>query len=60
MTNEEYCHYSDLPSPMAYINIKDDVESEIKIDAFAIDRIIEMAWEDRAYCLTQYKNKCTG
>ena len=47
MTNEEYCHYSDLPSPLAYINIKDDVESEIKLDAFAIDRIIEMAWEDR-------------
>ena len=47
MTNDEYCHYSDLPSPLAYINIKDDVESENKIDAFAIDRIIEMAWEDR-------------
>lgn len=38
-----YCHYSDLPSPMAYVeeNVK-----EVLLE-FDIDRIIEMAWEDR-------------
>lgn len=47
MTNEEYCHYSDLPSPMAYMNIQKSIDSENELDDQAIDRIIEMAWEDR-------------
>lgn len=39
--NEElYCYYSGLPSPLAYAQ----VEVEAKLD---IDRVIEMAWEDR-------------
>jgi len=47
MKSEEYCHYSDLPSPMAYMKIKEEKESKEELDEFAIDRIIEMAWEDR-------------
>jgi uncharacterized protein (TIGR03643 family) len=47
MTNEEYCHYSDLPSPMAYMNIQRPIDSKKELDEQAIDRIIEMAWEDR-------------
>ena len=43
-----YCYYSDLPSPMAYM----DAESKKTIVVVAlsdidINRIIEMAWEDR-------------
>lgn len=41
-----YCHYSDLPSPNAYIESKDNV-IEKEFSTFDIDRIIEMAWEDR-------------
>lgn len=41
MNKEEfYCHYSDLPSPMAYA----ETENHSMLN---IDRIIEMAWEDR-------------
>ena len=47
MTNDEYCHYSDLPSPMAYINIEESVETKTTLSEVEIDRIIEMAWEDR-------------
>jgi hypothetical protein len=48
MTNEEYCHYSDLPSPMAYMNIKEEEQPTQKsLSENDIDRIIEMAWEDR-------------
>ena len=47
MTNEEYCHYSDLPSPMAYMNIEESVETKTTLTEVEIDRIIEMAWEDR-------------
>ncbi len=47
MTNEEYCHYSDLPSPMAYMNIEESVETKTTLSEVEIDRIIEMAWEDR-------------
>jgi uncharacterized protein (TIGR03643 family) len=47
MTNEEYCHYSDLPSPMAYMNIQKPIDLKKELDEQAIDRIIEMAWEDR-------------
>jgi len=41
-----YCYYSDLPSPMAYMKEEEEVKATTfsKID---IDRIIEMAWEDR-------------
>lgn len=42
---EIYCHYSDLPSPMAYIQQIEDFDEELKPEE--IDRIIEMAWEDR-------------
>jgi uncharacterized protein (TIGR03643 family) len=47
MKTEHYCHYSDLPSPLAYVSPKSD---EPEIQEFSdqdIDRIIEMAWEDR-------------
>jgi uncharacterized protein (TIGR03643 family) len=47
MTNDEYCHYSDLPSPMAYMNIEESVETKTTLSEVEIDRIIEMAWEDR-------------
>lgn len=43
---ENYCHYSDLPSPMAYMNASGNVE-ENELSEEDIDRIIEMAWEDR-------------
>jgi len=45
-TKETYCHYSDLPSPLAYMNIEDK-ETESELQPVEIDRIIEMAWEDR-------------
>ena len=46
------CYYSDLPSPMAYLELQ---ENEEKINSKLlipfterdINRIIEMAWEDR-------------
>ena len=41
-----YCYYSDLPSPMAYVDLEDEV-SEKELSTIDIDRIIEMAWEDR-------------
>jgi uncharacterized protein (TIGR03643 family) len=47
MTNDEYCHYSDLPSPMAYMNIEESVETKTTLSEVEIERIIEMAWEDR-------------
>lgn len=42
---ENYCYYSDLPSPMAYVKQPNNLQAELKEDE--IDRIIEMAWEDR-------------
>jgi uncharacterized protein (TIGR03643 family) len=42
-----YCHYSDLPSPMAYVQPKVEHEVNTPLTAQEIDRIIEMAWEDR-------------
>jgi uncharacterized protein (TIGR03643 family) len=42
---QSYCHYSDLPSPMAYM-IKNDKDSD-ELTEEEVDRIIEMAWEDR-------------
>lgn len=46
---EHYCYYSDLPSPMAYISIKETQKdrSSKALSPEEIDRIIEMAWEDR-------------
>jgi uncharacterized protein (TIGR03643 family) len=54
MVNENdlvICHYSDLPSPMAYLAMQEaeDVHKKEKV-MFSdkdINRIIEMAWEDR-------------
>ena len=46
--DENFCYYSGLPSPMAYLD-----EHEVKIvlptvhSDSDINRIIEMAWEDR-------------
>lgn len=47
MNAENYCHYSDLPSPMAYMEVEQERKQEIVLSRFDIDRIIEMAWEDR-------------
>jgi uncharacterized protein (TIGR03643 family) len=49
--NNLICYYSDLPSPMAYLAIQES-EHNIKKDQVVfsekdINRIIEMAWEDR-------------
>lgn len=45
------CHYSDLPSPMAYMEIQNSsINEDEKSTVFSpidLDRIIEMAWEDR-------------
>lgn len=41
----DYCYYSDLPSPMAYMEVNED-PSPI-LTRKDINRIIEMAWEDR-------------
>jgi uncharacterized protein (TIGR03643 family) len=43
MENHLMCEYSGLPSPMAYTQ----VETEIPEENQDIDRIVEMAWEDR-------------
>lgn len=41
-----YCYYSNLPSPMAYVEAeKDTINSPL--NSFQINRIIEMAWEDK-------------
>jgi uncharacterized protein (TIGR03643 family) len=45
MENELYCYYSDLPSPMAYVEKQKEANKELSL--VDIDRIIEMAWEDR-------------
>jgi uncharacterized protein (TIGR03643 family) len=41
-----YCFYSDLPSPMAYMQ-EDEAETTNALSIIDSDRIIEMAWEDR-------------
>jgi uncharacterized protein (TIGR03643 family) len=48
MNREEntYCYYSDLPSPMAYL-LAQEPEPRPPLTPFEIDRVIEMAWEDR-------------
>jgi len=53
--DENYCYYSGLPSPMAYMNffqqnssiIPEDKVNKENLSEADIDRIIEMAWEDR-------------
>jgi uncharacterized protein (TIGR03643 family) len=45
MENENYCFYSDLPSPLAYMSQEKLNDDELTIND--VDRIIEMAWEDR-------------
>jgi uncharacterized protein (TIGR03643 family) len=45
MAQELICHYSDLPSPLAYVREK--IEVTKTISESDVDRIIEMAWEDR-------------
>jgi uncharacterized protein (TIGR03643 family) len=44
--NENYCYYSDLPSPLAYEDMPESAAAPV-LSAVDIDRIIEMAWEDR-------------
>lgn len=41
---DAYCYYSDLPSPMAYM---EQEEEKTELSEADTDRIIEMAWEDR-------------
>lgn len=45
MKHDLVCHYSDLPSPWAYV--QEEQKETIVLDETTIDRIIEMAWEDR-------------
>ena len=48
-TNDLTCYYSDLPSTMAYL-ILQEKEAKENTSVFSvqdINRIIEMAWEDR-------------
>lgn len=45
MAEELICQYSNLPSPLAYV--KEKIEDLNNVSETDIDRIIEMAWEDR-------------
>ncbi len=45
MEHDLVCHYSNLPSPLAYAK-QQSLNSE-QLSETDIDRIIEMAWEDR-------------
>ena len=51
VTNNLMCYYSDLPSPMAYLEIQEakilDKKIVISFTERDVNRIIEMAWEDR-------------
>jgi uncharacterized protein (TIGR03643 family) len=51
VTNNLMCYYSDLPSPMAYLEIQEakilDKKIVLPFTERDINRIIEMAWEDR-------------
>jgi uncharacterized protein (TIGR03643 family) len=40
-----FCHYSGLSSPMAYFEIEKECSPSLSFKD--VDRIIEMAWEDR-------------
>ncbi len=47
LENNKYCYYSDLASPLAYMQ-EEIVKKEIKsLTPSQMNRIIEMAWEDR-------------
>jgi len=47
-TNNLICYYSDLPSPMAYLKLQEEEEKSTRhFSQRDINRIIEMAWEDR-------------
>ena len=48
MSNEDitYCYYSDLPSPIAYMQNEETPVKNI-LSETDINRIIEMAWEER-------------
>ena len=43
------CNYSGLPGPLAYVegDAKPDLPGSVELIPSIIDRIIEMAWEDR-------------
>ncbi len=45
----DYCYYSGLPSPAAYMEAEEFYPAKAKelLTLASIDRIIEMAWEDR-------------
>jgi uncharacterized protein (TIGR03643 family) len=47
MENDLHCYYSDLPSPAAYVKQEIADAKDVALTAIEIDRIIEMAWEDR-------------
>jgi len=42
-----YCFYSGLPSPMAYMEAEEENSLAASFSENDINRIIEMAWEDR-------------
>jgi hypothetical protein len=46
--DSNYCYYSDLPSPMAYMEPEILVRKD-KLAGIDINRVIEMAWEDRRH-----------
>jgi len=43
---DDFCEYSGLPSPLAYKMVEQSVQ-RLAFNQAEIDRIIEMAWEDR-------------
>ncbi len=43
----DHCYYSGLPSPAAYMEADEVVAVKEPLTPESIDRIIEMAWEDR-------------
>jgi len=47
--NDHYCYYSDLPSPLAYMMADEEAIRPLSptLTEVDIDRIMEMAWEDR-------------
>jgi uncharacterized protein (TIGR03643 family) len=44
-----FCEYSGMPSPDFYMSIDKDIKKEVgySFSQIELDRIIEMAWEDR-------------
>ncbi len=46
-STDMYCFYSDLPSPKAYMKEEQEIEEHNNLSLIDINRIIEMAWEDR-------------